>query len=1529
MSDAAESSEEEQEVFFQAQGHVGRASSLKLKLYTGVGQSLRSWWDVAVERIELLDVPVAKQVLSIAAHLSGPALALYQRTKRTRQAAGEPVLNMDTLHRALQATFSHADGQQRVRARLHHHRQGQDSVSTYYARFVQMESELDDISQAERLSLFMEGLNATMRRDLYRYGAATEAATQVEDILARALALESVSTVSVETPTKLQGRNGYQGPQPTAPEHGHGSAKFKGNCHTCGKPGHKSSVCRSGPPKAAHGGSQHPTTQVGSHPTQSLSRPHTPGATCSWCGKTGHVEAQCFSKRDGKPRKAQAGSQPSAALTILTATAPKGIYLDLWIMGNNIKCLVDTGAGCSVMSPGMASELKLPTAMRKGTEVFVGGSNKPLLVDLFTHAIPITVDTGAVQLSTSHDFMVLECGRENVLLGLDFLAKVGCAIDLRTRQLTFNCPITANPFSDHGAEKGEDPSPLNTDEILALETTVMAIVTSPATDVESAATEIEDIISTLSENVITAKIPHEIASLLEEYRDICPQSVTQLREAKIEPFEVVTTTERPIYCPPYRASEMERRVIAEQVKDLLVAGIIRLSTSPWSAPVLLVPKPGNTQSFRMCIDYRRLNAITISDASPIPLIRDILDSLGNLEYVSELDLLSGYYQMGLASGSIAKLAFSTPDGHYEFVRMPMGPRNGPAAFNRAMVAALANMSGVAVYFDNIIIKTSNGGITAHINLVRKVFDRLRQLSISLNVNKSKILKDNITLLGYRVSRQGIQVDEEKIAPLITRPAPQNVKELQVFLGMANYYHTLVQGYANIAQPLYQLLKQSSAWNWSASCQNAYQELLRALTTTPVLRIPQLDQPFTIHCDASGVAIGAVLSQLDEMGKEHPCMYLSRLLKGAEVHYGISELECLAIVWAISKLRHYIFGQRFTVVTDHSALTWLLNVKDPHGRLARWGLYLQTFDFKIIYRRGVDHGNVDALSRPPQSNIFRIVTRAMSRQVEPTPSLPHNQPEPGSTTSATMGNSDTPVEPIQPTLSHELDAHTLPDQEVSANLAVTEPGNVRDPWEDINLLIFLQTGKHRSGISNRAIQKVDRKAKEYHWDSVTRQLQHLTTSTHGASIIRVVPAPSERATIVDRAHALGHFATQSTYDRLSANYYWPGMFKNVKETVETCIPCLRTKLAPTVHHPARAMEISTLFDTVAMDLVLGFPEVDGFVGIITFIDCFSQYPLAYPIRSKTAVETARHLMGWIALFGPPKTLLSDNGTEFVNATVAALAELTGVERLVTSPYHPNTNGRVERFNGTFVAALRAHASANPTTWPLWIDYVLLAYRTRIHTSTNQAPFALVFGKECQQFTSWGDNTEVTQKEDAHITLALRADEIRRLCEVNEETATLLQERQSIQKQQQDAREARIDLQALEIGAKVWVLMGQRPGKLTPRYTGPYNIVEATEGGNYILATQKGKRLLRSYPRDKLKLQKTDSVIDGETTFRVDEVLDQRPSTNGAGVDYLVKWSGYPVSEATWEAESSFIDLGPIDDYWRQQDAKVTVTNNQSE
>lgn len=421
----------------------------------------------------------------------------------------------------------------------------------------------------------------------------------------------------------------------------------------------------------------------------------------------------------------------------------------------------------------------------------------------------------------------------------------------------------------------------------------------------------------------------------------------------------------PVKMKGYPVSPAIQHQMKEEVEEMLRKGYVRPSISPWSANVLMVPKPGSEKR-RLVVDYRALNSRIKSNAYPIPFISSILDQLKNANFLSAIDLKNAYWQVELEESSRPLTAFQVPNfGLFEFNVYPMGLKTSGCVFQELMNTLFKDMlgNGVFAYLDDILVATDT--FDNHLSLLEKVLERLCRVGLVLNWEKSKFAQSSLLYLGHRVGQGMIGVNEDRIKSVQQFPTPRTVKDVRSFLGMASWYRRFIPKFSDIAAPLNELLKKSTKWKWENNEETAFEQLKHKLTHAPVLACPDFDVPFKIECDCSSFGLGAVLLQTQH-GEEKVIAFYSRSLSPAERNYSTTEMELLAVIASLEKFRAYFEGTRVTVVTDHASLKWLQNIKNPTGRLARWLTRLGVFDIDIQYRRGSTMKVADSLSRHPVS-----------------------------------------------------------------------------------------------------------------------------------------------------------------------------------------------------------------------------------------------------------------------------------------------------------------------------------------------------------------------------------------------------------------------------------------------------------------------------------------------------------------------------------------------------------------------------------
>lgn len=483
------------------------------------------------------------------------------------------------------------------------------------------------------------------------------------------------------------------------------------------------------------------------------------------------------------------------------------------------------------------------------------------------------------------------------------------------------------------------------------------------------------ILQSLRTNHLNSEEKDSLVSLILKHGDRFHLPFDHLGYTNATTHSIPTINEVPIHTKQYRFPPVHKEEINKQVDSLLKDNLIEYSTSPYNSPLWIVPKKpdamGNKR-WRMVIDYRALNEKTIGDAYPLPNITDILDQLGSAKYFSVLDLASGFHQIPMEPKDAPKTAFSTPYGHYQFKRMPFGLKNAPATFQRLMDNVLSGLQGneLFVYMDDIVIYARS--LQEHSVKFDRLMSRLRAANLKLQPDKCEFLRKEVAYLGHVIGSDGVKPDPAKVKAVTNFPQPRNAKNIKQFLGLVGYYRRFIPSFSKLAKPLTDLLKKDKPFVWEIAQADAFDALRRSLCTEPILQYPDFTQPFILTTDASGYAIGGVLSQ-GKIGKDLPIAYVSRILNKPEQNYSTIEKECLAIVYCTNHFRPYLYGRKFTIVTDHKPLVWLHSIKDPSSRLWKWRTKLAEYDYDIQYKKGSLNHNADALSRNPPSAVMLPLT----------------------------------------------------------------------------------------------------------------------------------------------------------------------------------------------------------------------------------------------------------------------------------------------------------------------------------------------------------------------------------------------------------------------------------------------------------------------------------------------------------------------------------------------------------------------------
>lgn len=729
------------------------------------------------------------------------------------------------------------------------------------------------------------------------------------------------------------------------------------------------------------------------------------------------------------------------------------------------------------------------------------------------------------------------------------------------------------------------------------------------------------------------------------------------------------------------------------LQGMLDSGVVKESASPWAAPVVLAKKKDG--SWRFCVDYRKLNAVTHKDSFPLPRIEESLTSLSKSEWYSTLDLASGYWQVEVAPEDQEKTAFATPFGLYQFERMPFGLCNAPATFQRLMQRCLGAQvyDYLLIYLDDVIVYSTD--FHAHLKHLEQVFARLQEHGLKLQPRKCRLFQRNVAYLGHIVSKHGVATDPDKTAVVRDWAVPSTVKQVRSFLGFAGYYRRFIPAFAKIAAPLHQLLqgqasRPSARIQWTNNCQVAFDHLKQALLSAPILAYADFQLPFRVYTDASLDGLGAVLAQVQE-GRERVIAYASRSLHASErndQNYSSFKLELLALKWAVTeKFKDFLWGAQFTVFTDNNPLVHL-ETAVLGATEQRWVAQLANFSYEIRYRPGTANRNADVLSRIPGEVANSLVHVA------------------GCTTSpeqqvVSIEWSEQQKEDLDLRRLHALKVGNEPPPRSNCSSLSPQLRSLLREWDRLEL---------RDGVLVRCVMEPD-------------------TGAPAEQIL--VPEQQARRLWEDYHKAAGHASGDKMVSLLRRRFYWVGMSTSARKWAAECTTCIVGKLGAQPKAPLCPTPSSYPFETVALDfLSLGRPS-DTYQYILVITDLFSRYALAVPTKDQTAPTTVKALWTTLILpFGCPERILTDRGAAFESMLMQQLCAVYGCKKVRTTPYHPQGNGACERFNRTLLSLLGTIDTNSQTQWPSLLPVLLQAYNNTTHGSTGMTPHYVIFGRHAR-------------------------------------------------------------------------------------------------------------------------------------------------------------------------------------------------------
>lgn len=935
-----------------------------------------------------------------------------------------------------------------------------------------------------------------------------------------------------------------------------------------------------------------------------------------------------------------------------------------------------------------------------------------------------------------------------------------------------------------------------------------------------------------------------LLAFLNKHRSVFATELSELGNCAVQSHRIETGDAFPVRQRFYRQSPEVNAEMNRQLEEMLEANIIEESTSMWQSPVVMVKKKNG--QLRFAIDYRKLNSVTKQYTFPLPRLEDVFDTIGisKAQIFSTLDLASGFWQIPMDPETAHKSAFVTPTGVYQWKRMPFGLVNAPASFQALMTQVLRglNWKTCLVYVDDILVFSSS--FEQHLQHLDQIFSRLSSAGLTLKPTKCSFAQRQVQYLGHVITKDGVQVDVSKTDAVKSFPTPKCTKDVRSFLGLCNYYRKFIHDYSTIIGPLTALLRKDNKFKWCDECQTAFDLLKTALTSPPVLAYPDNSKPFILTTDASGTALGFILGQFDDNGKERVIAFGGRSLNKHERNYTISERECLAIIEGIKNYHVYLASKPFTVYTDHSALKWLQTVKHDTGRLARWSILLQGYNFNVIHKKGKKNGVADALSR----------------RNYPQPPKKAEEPEDVIPSTATVSVLSTPSEHNQATFFYKNEncGSQQSKHQTQSNVCTidesTEIGQLQSQCPDFGPLhayftdgAVPSTKQERDKLISESKHYVFLDHTLYHfYEPRSKKIAQCQPILKQLAVPRCLREDVLRS-YHDSLAGGAHLGLDRTYRAIQLKYYWPKMYQNVADYIRSCDTCQHAKKQTTLPRaPLVNMPVEDTFLRLHMD-ILGplTTSKQGHKYILLVVDSFSKFPEAFPLKTQESKEIAEVLFAEIfARYGAPRVIVSDRGQNFLSKLVTAVCEIFQVTRHFTSAYHPQTNAACERMNSTIAQCLRTYINPEQTNWNKLLPGVMMALRMSPSTQASDlSPYHLVFGKEM----NLPFDTSLIPKNGLNKDAKTHVSDLMSHLKIVKNIATKnIQKAQQKQKQQYDKK---TQVREFRVGQYVLLHTTKVPQGLSPKLTspweGPFYVCKVGPNNTYKVRRCSNNKELKSF------------------------------------------------------------------------------------
>ena len=903
----------------------------------------------------------------------------------------------------------------------------------------------------------------------------------------------------------------------------------------------------------------------------------------------------------------------------------------------------------------------------------------------------------------------------------------------------------------------------------------------------------------------------EIIALVKRYRSVIAIDISELGRAKNVKHEINLTPGPPVCLRPYRIPIIKRDIARQKIEEMLRYDIIRPSVSPFSSPMVLVPK--KNKQWRFCVDYRQLNKRTLPDHYPIPRLDEVLIEAAEASYFTSLDLYSGYWQIELSEESKEKTAFTSHLGHYEFNVLSFGLRNAPSSFMRILTDVIRPALGkfATIYLDDILIWSKT--FHSHQQNIEEIFKLLLKNGLRVNLEKCEFCKEVIKYLGFLLSKEGIRIDDSNIRPLLDCPAPKNVEQLKSFLGMASYFRKFVEFFAHKAHHLTTLTRHDKPWKWGSDEENAFQEIKINLTSPPLLHYPSFELPFYIDCDASSWAVGSCLGQIKMINgveTEVPIAYDSKHLSDSQRKWSVIERETYAVIVALQKYYHFIFGRRIIIRSDHKPILAMLNAKDPTGRRGRWAMYLQQFNCDLIYRPGKKNRNADFLSRisPPEEKDEKVATDNTSI----------------SSVAAAVNLVPAEIKEEQekdPLCIKILEKYIQKNQKTDSGYISTSEQNTHQDISPSSENHEEQNEQNDDAISYYDDNSESESSDKEEDEPESPKFTILSNGLLATADERIVIPDTLKEQVLYRFHnhkLAGHLGIKKTLMKMKKKFFWPKMTKSIKNHIRSCLTCAKMKAHGGNRAPLQPIKPpKRVWSRLTVDVIGPLPRSrHGMVYILNMKDVTTRYEIAEALPDQTAATIARALIGVFLEYGVPEQLITDNGPCFRSDLLKELCKQLGIRQIFSSPYNSQGQGLVENSNRNIIQVMKAHVREDPENWCQYVKYATFVNNTSPHVGMKDTSFYLMHGRDALEP---GDPHEPSRYKAVTDENSIFAKNYAQALKLSRENTIKSQETQKKQ----------YDRSARPVNIKVgdYVLLKARPnqpGKWGLKWNGPYRVTE---------------------------------------------------------------------------------------------------------